>query len=403
MALSSTMIPVARSAGTATPSAAGLLALLTEEDMILRKVALERLLKVVDTLWHEVAEYLPDLEAMAEDDTMDVSVRQTAAAVASRVFFHLEEPNQALRLALEGGSHNFDIVNDRSSAYVECLVSAAIDAYVKVKQNQRSEEEELEEEIAAIDPEKLQQVVQLMFQRCYDDQQYTHALGVALEARQVHKVKEVLDHCPPPPANQLCPTLQYALHAAVHMVTTKNFRDQVLKVIADKLSQQSLLNMSTATTLTLCHQLLHMPAEVAKTLNTLLDSSSAEHSLLAHQICFDLVDSGDQNFVVKVSEGLPSEKKEHQSDLVWDRFVKAQKILVGGFASELSLSFLHKHSDADKRIMANLKKSLEERGGSRNSVLHHCAIVTHAYLNAGTTNDSFLRDHLDWMRKASNW
>ena len=68
-----------------------------------------------------------------------------------------------------------------------------------------------------------------------------------------------------------------------------------------------------------------------------------------------------------------------------------------------SLSFLHKYADSDRLIMDHLKKILEERGGGRNSVYHNCAIVTHSYLNAGTTNDSFLRDNLDWMKKASNW
>jgi 26S proteasome regulatory subunit N2 len=70
----------------------------------------------------------------------------------------------------------------------------------------------------------------------------------------------------------------------------------------------------------------------------------------------------------------------------------------------LALSFLHKHSNADRRIMEDLKKAMEERGGGgRNSILHNAAVITHSYLYAGTTNDSFLRDHLDWMKKASNW
>lgn len=421
--------PTTALSGSSIPSATGLLALLSEDDMTLRGAALSRLLKVVDTLWHEVAEYLPELEAMAEDDSIDLSVRQTAAAVASRVFFHLEEPNQALRLALEGGSKNFDVVHDRSSAYVESLMSAAVDVYVhKQKAADPSEsmtepepmdpsEQDAQDGIAAIDMKKLQHVVELLFQRCYDDQQYTHALGVALEAKQVDKVKQVLTICPPPPANQLCPTLQYALHTAITMVTTKHFRNQVIQVIVDKLEQQSLLqNIHTAPTLVLCYQLLNSPANVANTLASLLGSSSLDHALLAYQICFDLMDSGDQNFAFQVSEALPTtnnnsnndteeskESKTTQSKEIQERFEKAQKVLIGGFSSELSLSFLHKFSDSDKRIMSNLKKSLEERGGSRNSVLHHCAIVTHAYLNAGTTNDSFLRDHLDWLRKASNW
>ena len=36
-------------------------------------------------------------------------------------------------------------------------------------------------------------------------------------------------------------------------------------------------------------------------------------------------------------------------------------------------------------------------------MLHSMSIHTHAFLNAGTTNDTFLRDNLDFLKKASNW
>jgi 26S proteasome regulatory subunit N2 len=75
---------------------------------------------------------------------------------------------------------------------------------------------------------------------------------------------------------------------------------------------------------------------------------------------------------------------------------------VGGFVS--ALSFLHKQSHADRLIVEHLKRSLEERSsGSSGRLLHDAAVVAHAYLYSGTTNDSFLRDHLDWMKKASHW
>merc|ERR1719444_469326 len=85
------------------------------------------------------------------------------------------------------------------------------------------------------------------------------------------------------------------------------------------------------------------------------------------------------------------------------RYKKAQRILTGGFLGELNLQFLYKNSDSDPLIMSNLKRTLEEKGGNRNSVLHNAAIMAHAFLNAGTTNDSFLRDDLAWMRRANNW
>ena len=51
----------------AVATASGWIALLQEPDVVLRSNALKKLLEYVDTLWHNVAESLPDLEIIAED------------------------------------------------------------------------------------------------------------------------------------------------------------------------------------------------------------------------------------------------------------------------------------------------------------------------------------------------
>ena len=406
--------------------------MLTEPSPPLVHAALTRLLTVVDTLWHEVAHSLPDLEALAEDSSVDLATRQIAAAVASRVFFHLEEPTQALRLALESGEGNgFDVVKGKKSAYVECLVGAAIEAYVTKKRAanedaisssadsgyrppSEAKKEEVEEEGAGseLDMEKLSTVVHLMFERCYVDGTYGHALGVAFEARETEKVKEILDACVERcDAMKVHEVLGYALNAATTLVSSKLFRNSVLEIVAGHL--QRLLDSQTgdfirkASAVSLCQaqQILKNPEPVSTIVSSLLDGKE-EEGLLGLQLCFDLMDSGDDSFVTAVAASLPTKTEENAStktDEVWKRYDNGTRILIGGFSSELALSFLHKNSDSDKLIMENLKKSLEERGAGRNSVLHNCAVVTHSYLNAGTTNDAFLRDHLDWMRKASNW
>lgn len=499
-------------------TASGLLAMLNEPDPPLVSHALARLLSCVDTLWHEVAESLPDLEALAEDSELDAKTRRTAAAVASRVFFHLEEPAQALRLALEGGEEHFDVANDRKSSYVECLVSAAVDAYVKGKRKAEEEAgsapgsdetkeakaaaadeggaEAEDEEEAELDQEKLERVVHLMFERCYADGTYNHALGVALEAREADKVREVLDVCCKTASSSVVQsTLKYALDAAVTLVTSKSFRDKALVIVAERLKERfdatgpgEAEHGNAAVSLCRCHQILRNAKAVSDIVSSLLGTEGGtegeggeggggdDAALLGLQLCFDLVDSGDQGFVNDVAEGLTDkdggdgagglrtsvidaaargatasgevevspeggasaagagpgavegnvevvgEEKSTdggataagaseaagggatRSEAVRSRFEQALRVLTGGFSSELALSFLHKNSDSDRLIMENLKKALEERGGGgRNSVLHNCAVATHSYLNAGTTNDSFLRDHLDWMRKASNW
>ena len=133
-------------AAVSAPAASGWIALLQEDDLQLRTLALHKLLSTVDTLWHQVAESLPDLEALSEDMELPTELRQTAAAVASRVFFHLEEPQQALRLALQAGPAHFDVVQQQQSPYVQRLVAAALDAYTAARRKLLTGEDDDDEQ-----------------------------------------------------------------------------------------------------------------------------------------------------------------------------------------------------------------------------------------------------------------
>ena len=113
-----------------SPSVAqGLLALLEEDEPELQQHALEQLYKIVDQHWAEVANKVPLIEAISEDPKF--AKRELAAAVASRCFFHLEEYNDALRLALGAGPH-FDVAaapatrSPPENQYVDTLVSKCI-------------------------------------------------------------------------------------------------------------------------------------------------------------------------------------------------------------------------------------------------------------------------------------
>ena len=387
-------------------TASGWIALLQEEDPALKSHALKKLLECVDNLWHEVAESLPDLETISEDFDLPLPMRQTAAAVASRVFFHLEEPSQALRLALEAGEQHFDIQN--RTPYVESLITAALDAYIQERRKLLQQQEENDgtstttttattttaNEIG-ISLDQLQGMVYRLLDTCCEEGRCDHALGIALEAQETSKLRDILMSSGPDDS-----LLKYALDASINVVSSKSFRQEALAVIAECLSNQTeARKMASVDTLIIVYQLLGKADSVAEVLGSLLKGSE-EDALLGFQLCFDLVDSGDQAFVTKVAEFLKPLTSEENTD----RWSQVSRVLTGGFSSELALSFLHKQSHADRLIMENLKKSLEERGsGGRSSLLHNAAVMTHAYLYAGTTNDSFLRDYLDWMKKASNW
>ncbi len=399
--MATAILPTPSGASSSGPvaTASGYIALLQETDVTLRKHALTKILACVDSLWHEVAESLPDLETIAEDLDLPLDMRQTAAAVASRVFFHLEEPSQALRLALEAGEAHFDL--QTKSPYVERLITAALDAYVQERHKLMDEGvasgKEPKEELG-ISMEQLQAMVYRLLEASCASGKYEHALGIALEAQETKKLKDILMSSGPDPL-----LLKYALESSIKLVTSKSFRQEALKVIAECLDK--VLNETTKTVavdLIVVFQLLGKADAVADVLAKLLKGSE-EDALLGFQLCFDLVDSGDQAFVTRVAKELNAQVPEGDATAK-TRWGQVERVMLGGFSSELALSFLHKHSNADRLIMETVKKSLEERGsGGRSSVLHNAAVITHSYLHAGTTNDAFLRDYLDWMKKASNW
>jgi 26S proteasome regulatory subunit N2 len=140
---------------------------------------LQKLYQIVDLHWAEICDSLPIIEALSEEDSFPAS--DLAAAVASKCFFHLQEYNEALRLALSAGPY-FDILS--KNEYIEVLLAKCIDEYTAQRRRLETEPE------LVIDP-RMENIIEQMFQRCYKDSCYEQAIGVALDTRRLDKVEEV--------------------------------------------------------------------------------------------------------------------------------------------------------------------------------------------------------------------
>jgi len=64
------------------------LQLLNEPNKELKNLALKKLIKVVDSNWAEIAEYISDIEKIYEDES--VIHKPLAAFLASKIYYHLE-------------------------------------------------------------------------------------------------------------------------------------------------------------------------------------------------------------------------------------------------------------------------------------------------------------------------
>ena len=134
---------------------------------------------LINSLKCKFSNFIPSSEQLQEDPNFPQ--RELAAFVASKVFYHLEAYDDSMRLALEAGElFNLDDRNE----FVETLVSKCIDDYIKKRQRAHDLKDGTQ-----VEP-KLEAVVQRMYDRCYKDREYNHAIGIAIESRNLDKMEE---------------------------------------------------------------------------------------------------------------------------------------------------------------------------------------------------------------------
>ncbi|KAF5464987.1 hypothetical protein F2P56_015022 [Juglans regia] len=413
-------------AATMLSSAGGLLAMLNEAHPSLKLHALSNLNNLVDNFWPEISTSVPVIESLYEDEEFDQHQRQLAALLVSKVFYYLSELNDALSYAL-GASSLFDVSED--SDYVHTLLAKAIDEYASLK----TKAAESNAESAKVDP-RLEAIVERMLDKCIADGKYPQAMGIAIECRRLDKLEEAITT-----SDNVQGTLSYCINVSHSFVNLREYRHKVLRLLVQvyqKLSSPDYLSICQ------CLMFLDEPEAVAIILEKLLRSENKDEALLALQIAFDLVENECQAFLLNVRDRLsipktqPSEpvqpgsvepdasqnenptapedvqmtdrstasnlsvRELNPSEVIYaERLTKIKGILSGETSIQLTLQFLYSHNKSDLLILKTIKQSVE----MRNSVCHSATIYANAIMHAGTTVDTFLRENLDWLSRATNW
>lgn len=422
-------------------SSAGILALLDEEETELKYFALQKLNGIVDVFWAEISEAVMKIEVLYEDSAF--KHRELAALLVSRVYYHLGSFEDSLTYALgAGGLFN---VND-ASEYVETIISKCIDHYTKLC---IYNSDALDDEKKPIDP-RLEAIVNRMFQRCFDDHAYKQAVGIALETRRMDIFEKAILESDDVPA-----MLSYALKVTMSLIQSRQFRTTILQVLV-----KLYLGLSTPDYINVCQCLIFLDdaQAVAEILEKLIKGND-ESVLMAYQIGFDLYESATQQFLLRIQSALratapipiltapslqppatPASKEtssisagdsEMETDadttdkpdpisetiktepaesptqtiddlseadkLIQERITKLHTILGGEHTIEMHLQFLIRNNKSDLLILKNTKDAV------RNSVCHNATVIANGLVHCGTTSDEFLRDHLEWLARATNW
>lgn len=264
-------------------SAAGIIAYLEESGNDLKIKALKKLYVVVDIHWAEVCTSLPLIEELSEDPTFPAA--DLAAAVASKCYYHLQEYNDALRLALCAGQY-LDISN--KSEYIDTILAKCIDEY-KLQRGQQ------EADATVVIDHRMESIIEQMFLRCFRDLCFEQAIGVAIDTRRIDKVKEVCSIAIKAGKSDLL-GYTFNLCQSGRNIRPREFRLEVIDVLVQQygtLAQPDYSNVCFGL------QYLNKPAEVAATLDNLC-KGSLENALEAYQIAFDLQETENQGFVLKI-------------------------------------------------------------------------------------------------------
>lgn len=390
-------------------SAAGVLALLEEEDDDLKLCALQQLDRSVHDFWFQISGSIATIEALYEDD--EFSHRDLAALIASKVFYHLDDLDDALTYALGAGAL-FDV--SESSDYVQTILSRCLDTYITARIRAGEEGREDDDGIDS----RLTTVVERLFDRCLADGQAEQAVGIALESRRLDRLEAAISGSTDPAR-----TLGYAFDVTQNLVATRSFRERVLRLVV---AQYEKVPSPDNAAICRCLTFLGDIDEVASVLVRLLNGSD-DDALQAYQIGFNLVEAELQAFIASVREKLkaaspgapPALAETGVEDVAMDgteepaavpapgapvnplteRFERFDSVVSGDVPIELERRFLALRNASDLQILKNIKAGIEPR----NSVCHSATVFANAAAHAGTGVDTFLRENLDWLAKATNW
>lgn len=308
----------------------------------------------------------------------------------------------------------------------------------------------------------LQGVIRRIFESCYEVGAYKQVVGIAVEARNMEVLKEAIlrssqaetgkgKKATSTGAGQAEDVMEYVLDICMNVVQERGLRNEILKLILDLLND---IPSPDYFAIARCVVYLNQQSMASNMLRQLVQKGDGKSLASAYQLSFDLYENGTQEFLQKVMDELPDEESEKTeeskmngnavrpatphpnqnenatesdqllselndsagapstSTIVASRtkarpeseeqqkaFASIKEILRGTKTIELNLEFLFRAAHTDRAVLNKIRDSVE----ARNSIFHTSVTFANAFMNAGTTVDTFFRDNLEWLGKAVNW
>lgn len=446
-------------------SAAPALALLDETEPKLQAHALTSLNSLADSFWPEISGAVTKIQELSENTSFPE--KDLASLVAAKVLFHLGELDESLRYALSAGSlFEVDGDNEfastlRSRCIDEYIAVRSQEFAVQGEPGPSTDPPA----VPLAFSKELEHVVERVLQGCLEKGEIHEAIGVAIEAHRLDKLEEaVVSGCKADADRSAA--LDYCFECAQTLVASRQYRTSVLNLISDIHLKHFTPETRNHLAVANCLAFTQNASGVVAVLMDLVSDAKAggkaneeDLELTALQIAFDIVDNDEPHFASKVCSLLPdvpdaapatitpatpatvapaspeaapptggntatsedADAMETEALLPANgdsppeadaavsaptkltaeqtKIGKLRNVLSGKVTAALSLDFLCSHNRSDAYLLKKIKQSLD----GRSSVSHSALIFCNAIAHGGTAIDTFLRENLDWLARATAW
>jgi 26S proteasome regulatory subunit N2 len=444
-------------------SAAPALALLAEKEPILQAHALTTLNTLADSFWPEISGNVDLIQELSESPNF--AQKDLASLVAAKILFHLGELDEALRYALSAGNL-FDVDADTEFANTlraRCIDDyIALQANHETAIGEAGASTDPPSSTSRAFANELRAVVERVLEGCILKGEINEAIGVAMESQRLDKIREaILKGCKTD--NERSSALEYCFDCAQTLVASRQYRSSVLKLISSIHLEHFPPSRRNHLAVANCLAFIGDAQGIVDVLLDLVSDDKSQTSadeddreLTALQIAFDIVDNDDPHFATDICALLPSvpetpalsgstppvpvqpatngtmdahaTTEDDQGDDAMEtepllttaaeatnepslspalvqltkeqtKIAKLLKVLTGKVTAALSLDFLCSHNRSDNYLLKQIKQALD----GRSSVSHSALIFANAVAHGGTAIDTFLRDNLDWLARATAW
>ncbi len=359
-------------------TATSFLALLQEDDNQMKSLALDKINLLVDQHWPEISDYIRLFKDYFEKNILP-NKQKLIALILSKLYYNLEDYTSAVEWALKS-EDNFDI--KENSLYVHTILKKMLDQYIEIKKHNFFNRENLK----LID-NRINNIIENVFNDCIKDNRLYQALGFCVESYDLNRLTIAIES-----SNEILKNINFVYDIAQNYVVNKDYKsvlvDHVLKLLI-KHAKRGYMEITS------CQFLLNNSDALASTLLTILKE---EDPSIAYQICFDLYDNQNPSYLRLLKNKINSINAEKKLGLE-DKIKNVDDILTGEISRNIILKTLKKYNHFDLKAMEDIMKLVEKGTALENLGV----ILTNSFCNSHTGNEEFIKKHMDFVTKATNW